>query len=152
MADHEYFNIMDVDPNFSPIEEGVYKLRINKMTLKEFPKKDNSGESWRVVNGDFTVVDDATFSGRRLFPTFWLTNSFDLKSLRKIADRTGVTQEPTENFEAWLGKLTSIQPEFRSKIEVVDEIDRATKQPKVDEITGKPMKTNVINFKTVLAA
>ena len=153
MADFEYFNIMEVDPNFTPVEEGIYKVRINKMTKKSKTYPDDPSRDTLVwVNGDFVITDHEKFSGRRLFPTFWLSNSFDLKALRKVADRTGVVQTPGQSFEDWLDSLTTQQPEIKVKIDIVPVIDRVTKQPKVDEYSGKPLMENKINFREVFPA
>lgn len=154
MADYQYFNIMDVDPSFTPLEDGVYELRINKLVGESYVPKSGKreGEATIRIKGDFAVVNHNKFSGRRLFHTFWLHSGFDQKALRRIADRTGIGQDPSETFEAWLGKLTQSQPTFKVKVEVVPDMDYTTKTPKVDEITGKPVMTNAINWKEVFCS
>lgn len=98
------------------------------------------------------MVDNDTYSGRRLWHTFYLSNGFDQKALRKVADATAVTQAPGETFEQWCSAVTSSQPEIKVKINIQPDIDRATGQPKVDEATGKEVKRNVIDFKNVFLA
>ncbi len=154
MADFTYFNIMDIDPSFSALDEGVYTLRLNKIEGQEFTPQTGkrAGESTMRVNSDFAVVNHQQFSGRRLFHTFWLSNGFDQKALRRLADRTGVPQEPTDTFTMWLAKLTEQQPEVKVKVEKVPDVDYKTGNAKVDEITGKPLFKNVINWKEVQPA
>ena len=154
MADFQYFNIMDVDPNFADIEEGVYELRINKLEGGVYtPQSGKSAgvETYR-VKGDFVIVNHPTFAGRRLWNTFWLSNKFDQISLRKLADRTGVVQNPGEALEAWLQTMSTIQPTFKAKINSVDDVDWTTHQPKVDEITGKVQKKAVVNWREIFPA
>ena len=146
-----YFNVMDVDPTFRPIDQGVYTVQLAKISGKvKVPATGKmAGQETLMINATFIVTDDPTFSGRRLFQTFWIHNPFDQKILRKIADRTGVTQRPGESLEDWFIQLTQIQPKFKVKVDVVSE----AAYPASTNADGTPVMSdnNKIDFRSISA-
>jgi hypothetical protein len=141
--EYQYFNLQDVDPTFRPIDQGVYTLQLAKIAGQvKVPKSGKmAGQETLMINGTFIVTGDPTFSGRRLFNTFWIHNPYDQKALRKISDRTGVIQNPGESLEDYFARLTQIQPSFKAKVDVVKEPDQ----------TGEVVDVNKIDFRSVAA-
>jgi hypothetical protein len=148
----QYFNVMDVDPTFKPIEPGAYTLQLAKIgaQVKTPQSGKMAGQETLMINATFIVVDDPTYSGRRLFNTFWIHNPFDQKILRKIADRTGVTQAPGESLTDWLAKLTQIQPRIKAPVTVQTE----NAYPPSQNPDGTPVtqEVNKVDFRSIAAA
>jgi hypothetical protein len=137
-TEFSHINIMDIDPSFKPVETGVCQFRVNKITPKYVTPGSgkNSGKEVLVGNGDFTIINSDKYSGRRVFQSFWASNSFNLRELRKLADVTGVTQEPGESLEDYLRRYEAVQPEFESFLDVYE-------KPQPD---GSTSPENVIRF------
>ena len=122
MAEFEYFNLNDVDPTFHPIPKGVYAYRVAKLEYRTVTPKSgkNAGVEVPIVSGSFSVINHDEFSGRRIRHTFWITNPYDQKSLRRFADAIGIMQEPGEPLQAYIERLNSQNPalEFRTFTDV----------------------------------
>lgn len=147
MSDFNYINIMDIDPTFQPVAKGPRTLEVTKLTPKTYIGKPGSkyeGQEQMLINGSFTVVDDAEFNGRRIFQTLFASSAYDLKGLRRLADATGVTQETGETFSDWLSSFEQLNPpaRFKAFVDVVDKPDRE----------GNIVPTNVISFSNVKPA
>jgi hypothetical protein len=114
-SEFDYFQLSEVDPTFKPLEVGPRTLQLLKLEPKIIePKKGkHQGEKVLVLNGSFLVINDETYSGRRLYNTFWLTNSFDQKSLRRLSDGVGIPQEPGEGIKDWAVRMSQSQPTFK---------------------------------------
>ena|ERR1700722_17350939 len=116
----EHFNLNEVDPTFKPIDPKIYGLRVNKFEYKIVQPKSGKrvGEDTPLVNANFTVINDDTFSGRRLRHTFWMLNPYDQKAVRRLAENTGLMQEADEPFEEYCKRFASQNPpvEFRTYV------------------------------------
>lgn len=149
----EYFNINDVDPTFQAIEKGVYGFRVGKMEYKIIAIKNgkNAGQEVPVINGNFTVINSDTYSGRRLRHTFWVSNPYDQKALRRLADAVGVMQEPGEPLKDYIDRLSTTQPplEFRTFADTKPVVDRATGEMVMDA-KGNPQLDNEMKWNQVL--
>jgi hypothetical protein len=141
----EYFNLNDIDPTFHAIETGIYGFRVNKMEYKTVVPKSgkNQGVEVPLIQGNFTVINHDQFSGRRLRHTFWLTNTFDQKSLRRLMDATGILQEPGEPLSAYVERFSAAEPPAEFKTYVV----KVTKEE--DPLTGKPGEDNEMKWNNV---
>lgn len=129
---------MDVDPSAKALDQGVRALRLVKIdgALIEVKSGKNAGKETFKIDASFTVINDDNYAGRRLWHSFWLSNPYNQKELRKLADSTGVVQEAGEPLAAWLAKLTEFQPEFKTFVGV-EEYDKGD---------GSKGQKNVINF------
>lgn len=142
----EYIHLADIDPNFSPIDEGVYTLKLIKLEYRQ-PK--SGGNTY--ISGQFAVTGDNKYTGRRLFHTFF-SNDFDKRTLRRIADNTGVLQQPTESFGSWMERISTTQPVFRVFVEKGPQT-KWNKEKQVREAVtddyGKEVVTNNIRWKDI---
>lgn len=135
-------NEIDANPNFEPIPDSLQNVRVLKAEKKDYTlKKDRvnkqtgeliqaAGETSNYIKFDLAVVG-GSYNGRRVFPSLF-PGKFAYQTLRRIADRTGVVQEPGTPIEAWLQSLTEIQPTFKTKIEVRKDASGAPVDNNVD--------------------
>lgn len=142
----EYIHLADIDPNFSPIDEGVYTLKVMKLEYRQ-PK--SGGNTY--ISGQFAVTGNNKFTGRRLFNSFF-GNDFDKRTLRRIADNTGVAQQPTESFGSWMDRISEVQPTFR--VFVTKEADTSWDKEKQSRVlrlddNGKEVIVNKIRWKDI---
>ena len=115
----DYVDLNQIDPSFSVMPEDMYTLRILKMEKLTFPRKVNgipTGEDGQRIAVNLTVADHPSLSGRRIFESLW-PNNFTFRVLRRLADNTGIAQNPGEPLEAWLQKMTETQPTIKLKVE-----------------------------------
>ena len=114
----EHLDLSSVDPNFEPIERGLYNLRLMNIERKPyFYKEDDpkvlAGEvAAGEVKGDripyrVVIIDHPTLSGRSIRGTLW-PRPATFKALRRLADATGIEQEG--DFDSWLRALESAKP------------------------------------------
>lgn len=121
MADQQllfdYVDLNDIDPNFSPIPEEMYTLKILKAEKKDFNYKQGAkaGQAGQMLKFHLAVADHPEHSGRRLFPSLFPSN-FTFRALRRLADATGIQQEPGTGIEQWLADLSEVQPMFKAKV------------------------------------
>ena len=123
MADTEqmtfdYVDLNQIDPSFSTLPEDMYTLRILKAEKLSYAKKLNgvpTGEDGQRLSIQLSVVDHPSLSGRRLFESLFPSN-FTFRVLRRIADNTGIQQEPGEPLEVWFQRLTESQPALKLKV------------------------------------
>lgn len=145
----EYVNLNEIDPDnaFKPLDEAVYNLKLLKMTSKVA----KSGKNYLSVQ--VAVVDDPKFSGRQLFSVMF-PNPMTLKILRRIADNTGVKQNPDAPFDAWLEEMNLVQPvvkapvikhEDREFVKGVDK-DRPTGEPRSLKADGTVNEVNSVRW------
>lgn len=158
--DFRYANLNEVDPNFELLDPEVYTLRISKAELRTYlaktanPEKGvNVGDERAYVNFTFTVINHPKFSGRKHFESLFPSN-FSLKTLRKIADATGVAQAGT--LENWLTSLSSIQPAIKLKVDKVEDLQRvkgsdgeytSIPNPATMNSDGTPSMKNTVDWK-----
>ncbi len=124
-VEFEHINIMDIDPTFKPVDEGFYTLQVNKLTPKTITpsKGKNQGKAVLVLNGSFTIVNSDSFSGRKIWKSFWASNQVDLKDLRRLADATGVTQDPGQSLSEYAQTFETLNPPAEFKIFLGTEAD-----------------------------
>ena len=145
VIDFTHWNVMDIDPAFETVGQGVKAFRLAKLEYKTIVPKSgkNQGVEVPIVSGRFIVINDDTFSGRRLNHTFWLDNTYDQKGLRRLVDAIGVPQTPGESIEDFCKRVSSLEPapEFKT---FLAEVEKG-----VDEVTGKPIKDNQMKWNQV---
>lgn len=146
----KYVNLSEIDPNFTPVDEAFYNLRVTKAELRSYvstkdTKTLKTGDTGEYVNFRFTITGHEKFSGRTLFESLF-PNEFTFKVLRRVQDATGVQQ--TGSLEDWLKELTSISPTIKVKITKVPDVYRdGTANPKTAKPDGTPSDKNVVDWK-----
>lgn len=123
METFDYVQLSEVDPSQQVLPPDVYTLKILKANLKSGIGKE-SGNPYQLTNLAMAVTNHPDFAGRRLYESFF-PSDFSKKALRRIMDATGIQQEPNQTFAEWLEALTAAQPEFRVKVNLVEDRDRA---------------------------
>ena len=145
-----YQHLSEIDPSFTPIDTGFYTFKVvsSKYNTGVISRGKNAGNPYSSLNLGLAVVNDPKFTGRRIWPSFFLSNNFDLKQLRLIQDATGVQQDPTGDLKTWGESLASVGPTLKLKvIEVPDLNFDGTVNPKNAKADGSPGTKNVIDFK-----
>ena len=68
VIDFTHWNVMDIDPAFETVGQGVKAFRLAKLEYKTIVPKSgkNQGVEVPIVSGRFIVINDNTFSGRRI--------------------------------------------------------------------------------------
>jgi hypothetical protein len=144
-ADPEGFSYVDlneVDPTFKPLPTNFYQLKVLKAEVKSWAKNEKSGE---YVKFQLAVVNHPEYSGRRLFESLFFSKKA-LRSLRLLMDATGISQVPGSPIEEWLRSLTELQPEFKTKVECLPDLDYKGNVKSIDPKTGQPMLINVVKW------
>jgi len=147
----DYVNLAEIDPNQELLPANMYTLKILKAELKSGVSK-ATNEPYTNASFTFAVQDDPTYSGRRLWESFW-PNSFGLKALRRIMDATGIQQAPGQPLEEWLKDLSIQQPTFKVPVKNEEDIDYKTKKPRSfgpDGVT--PARKNSLNVFNIVPA
>ena len=139
----DYVFLGDVDPNFTPVPDGAYNLRVVKSGLAEitYRRGKKAGQVGQAIKMTFAVTDDPDYSGRRIFETLF-PGDFALRSLRRLMDATGVQQQPDEALAEWLPRLAVEAATFRVPVSSKDGTDAS----------GNPTKNNVIAWNSVSPA
>lgn len=153
VVDFEFVNLSEIDPSFNAIyPEGVYDLKVIKMEQVERIAKQgpNKGVARKAVNVQLAITNHESLNGRRLFETFY-PSDFTLKIFRRLTDATGVHQSPGTPLTEWFGEMTQVQPEFKTKVQEVDDVDFTTGQVRTNS-DGTPVKKNKINWFEVMPA
>jgi hypothetical protein len=129
----EYIDLNEIDPSFKALPEAFYTLRVLKAERKTFDYKNGpkAGTSGDMLKFQFAVTDDPSYSGRRLFPAVFPGNKRALRGLRKLADATGIQQEPGTAIDTWLAALTEVQPTFKQKVKYAAKWNKDTQQEEV---------------------
>ena len=144
--DYEHFNLNEIDPEFHPVEKGLYSLRVSKLAFKTVVPKAGKRVDMEtpLVQASFAIINHDQFSGRRVNQTFWMLNPFDQKALKRLQNAVGIPQEQGESFKDYIERLSAVTPapEFRAYVDTVAK--------GVDEATGKPQEDNVIKWNNVL--
>jgi hypothetical protein len=144
----DYVSLAEIDPSQQPLPTDVYELKIVKAAIERGVSK-TTNKPYECVSFGFAVTNSEKYSGRRVWERFF-GGEFGLKAMRRIMDATGVPQVGT--LEDWLKELATIQPTFKVTISEIDEVDRLTKQVVINPVTGKPQKTNKVNWYNVVPA
>lgn len=151
MADSfDYVFLGDVDLSYKPIPAAVYTLQVVKFAAQEFTYKkgEKAGTTGSLLKFQFAVTDHEEYSGRRLFSSFF-PNDFDLRSLRRLQDATGVLQEQNEPISEWATRLAEIKPTFKIPVLLTTAKDFAVKgKDRVDE-NGNVIMENTLNWKEI---
>jgi hypothetical protein len=150
----DYLDLKTVDPNYTPIEEDVYTLKVLKLT-GAMTTGNNGKEKKPYVKGTFAVTNHNKHSARRLFHNFWNiteNSSRDAKDLRKLADATGVPQEGS--FSRWMESISQIQPVFKAPVQLKAKTtfnkDTNTRESVIEN--GEVVNENVIDFRNTQPA
>jgi hypothetical protein len=149
----DYVFLGDIDLSYKPIPAGVYTLQVVSSGTKEFEYKkgEKAGTKGSKLNMQFAVTDHDEYSGRRVFAGFF-PNDFDLRSLRRLQDATGVLQEEGEPLTEWAARLAEIKPTFKIPVLLTNAKDFSRKgQDRLDE-NGNPILENTLNWKEVQPA
>jgi hypothetical protein len=148
----EYVDLKDVDPNFTLLDgPEVYSLRITKAEMptyiaKTTTKNQTAGDEVKYIKFTFTVVNHNKFTGRKHWEPLFGANDFNLKTLKRIEEATGVEQ--TGSLESWLGQLSAIQPVVKLQIDQVPDVNRdGTPNPQNCKPDGSPKNKNVVNWR-----
>lgn len=151
VVDFENLNLNDIDPTFKPVEEGPYVLKLLGLAWKESTgkKETNQGTVYVSLNGKFGITNHPKHSGRKLYHNFFLSNSYELKALRRIMDATGVAQNPGETLKGWAERISVESPMFKVPVKQQQAKDFTTKEGRVDPASGEPVMENVIDFRNV---
>ena len=139
----QYVDLNEIDPNVQPLPEGVYTLKVLRAEHKEGIGK-TSGKAYEQVKFALAVTDHEDYSGRRLWEAFFPGN-YGAKAMRRIADATGIMQEPGTTLIDWLVVLSEKQPTFKVPISQVEDLDKDGKARSFD-VKGNPAKVNKINW------
>lgn len=148
----EYQDLNTIDPTMKPVDEGVYTLKILKAVRQTYVKNEKEGE---FIKFHLAITNDHKFSGRRLFPTLFMSD-FNLKVLRRIMDNTGVVQVPGTTLDEWLKSLTEMQPEFKTKVLTYEDrkFVKGDKGVPTGEVrstlpNGEPAPVNAIDWREI---
>ena len=116
----DHINLNDVDDTRKPIEEGVYTLEVNKIDAKyvtiKNPSSPSVGQSPLVLKGSYTIVDDAKYSGRKIWEDFWTNQKFALVNLKKQQNATGVMQAEGEGLSDYAAQFATLSPPARFQV------------------------------------
>lgn len=153
----EYADLNTIDPSFKPMDTDTYTVTVLDAAYKTFDKTSTGGKKGSFIKFQLAVTDHPKFSGRRVFPTMF-PSDFTLKVLRKIADESGVGQDPGTPLTDWLKKLVEYKATFR--VGIVKREDRTwnreTKsfsgEPKSYNADGSVAEINELDWKHVSAA
>lgn len=99
------------------IADGPYNLEIVKAGIKEYTVgvgKKNAGTKGELVDFQFAIVDDANFSGRRIFQPGVFPGGAGDKQLRLLMDATGIVQ--TSTVPEWLAELVASKARFNGPV------------------------------------
>jgi hypothetical protein len=140
----DYVDLNQIDPTFSPLPEDMYKVRIVKAEKRELVYKTGAraGQTGQVINLQLAVVDHPSYSGRRLFEGFF-PNNFSFRVLRRLADITGIQQEPGTVLDTWLTAMTEAQPTVKLRVGYKKDRDGNVI---IDETSGKP-RDNAVDWR-----
>lgn len=139
----DYVNLSEVDPTQKALEEGFYTLKILKAAVQKGIGK-TSNKPYECASFTFAVQDHPSASGRRLWERFF-ANDYHLKAMRRIMDNTGVEQIPGQPLADWLEELSTVQPTFKVKIDLVEDRDRDG-NPRSFDFKGDVAKVSKINW------
>lgn len=119
ITDFDYINLNEVDPGSAKMPDGDYTFEVSSAELKSYTRKKDNTEA-KYTNFQFTIVDDANYSGRRLyhavFPDTNPEKPYAAKQLRRLMDATGVQQ--TGLFEDWLKDLQGAR--FSAQVKTIN--------------------------------
>lgn len=148
----DYVHLGDVDLSYKPIPAGVYTLQVVKGESREFKYKkgEKAGTSGKMLKFQFAVTDHPEYSGRRLFGTFF-PNDFDLRSLRRLQDATGVIQEVGEPIVEWVSRIAMVKPTFQIPVLLTNSKDFTSGQDRLDD-NGNTIPDNTLNWKEISPA
>ena len=152
-----HVHLSEIDPTFRPVAERFYDLKIYKATHGTYTTA--AGKSGEYVKFQLAIVNDAEYTGRRLFPTLFF-GPRELRTLRKLQDNTAVVQEPGEPFLNWLERLSQVQPTFRTKVLQVPSDERGnpihpkSKNPPKPLLDGdgNPVPVNLVDWNEIIPA
>jgi hypothetical protein len=149
----EYLDLKAVDPNYTPVEEEVYTLKVIKFVLAK-TKGDNGKTVKPYLQATFAITNHTQNNGRRLFHSFWNiqdNNSFDAKALKRVSAATGINQDG--GFTAWVEKMSLEQPIFKALVKKQNATqwnkEKQVAELKLDPVTQLPIPENVIDFRNV---
>ena len=144
----DYVDLNEVDPTIKPVPTDVYTLKVLKAELKKSAYKQttqyhNAGDPMSFLKFSLAITNHLEYAGRRLWPTVFYGRS-ELRGMRLLMDATGVTQNPGSPIEEWLKTLSEAQPEFKTKVNCVPDVDKKGNVRSIDAKTGKPQDVNVV--------
>jgi len=149
----EYLDLKTVDPNYTPVDEEVYTLKVIKFALAK-TKGDNGKTVKPYLQATFAITNHDKNNGRRLFHNFWNiqdNGGLDAKALKRVSAATGINQDG--GFERWVETMSLEQPTFKTlvKKQVATTWDAVNKQrvAKLDPVTQQEVIENVIDFRNV---
>jgi len=144
MSTFDHVDLKQIDPNIEPINGGVYSLRVTDAKMVEYEKEGNKNKR---ISFSFTVFNDSTYAGRRVFTSLF-EGEFALKALRRLMDATGIVKETDETLESWLDKLVTERAEFRTSIDRLPDVHYKTGLPNPNNVKpdGTPGDKNEVNW------
>lgn len=142
----DHINLNDVDDSRKPLAEGVYTLEINKLdpVYKKVtnPSSEYVGQDILVLRGSYTIVEDPTYSGRKLWQDFWTAFKAAQVNLKKQQNATGIIQQEGQTLSDYASQFATLSPPARFQVLVKLTKDRRDPTgPDVNEIswfTAKP--------------
>ena len=122
MNNFEHVNLNEIKTGNEVLPVGDYNLRVISAELKDYVSK-KDGEPGQFLKVGFAVTDDPSYSGRRVYQTFFSGSSTD-KQFRILMDATGV--EPDGVFDgpgrvAWLNSIRDAGITFSAPVKIVEE-------------------------------
>jgi hypothetical protein len=149
-----YVDLNEVDPSFKAIPQDFYTLQVLKAERKEFNyktdgKSHKKGDTGEYVKFSFLIKNHPEFAGRRLWETGFFSKQF-LRGLRLLMDATGVNQVPGEHIDEWFKQLSTDQPDFRTQVLVVPDVDWQGNARSVEKDGVTPKTINKINWKEII--
>lgn len=159
VAQFDYPDLRQVDPEYTKLPEDVYTLRVLKMTLALSKRGDKP-----YLLGQFAVTRHTSHSARRIshfFNNILDPGKRDMKDLAKLAKVTGVPF--TGTLPEWVANMNQISPEFNAPVKLEDQYSNIkstaadgtvtwSKEPKIDPSTGETEKDNRIDFRNAQPA
>ncbi len=118
----DHIRLDEIDDSRKSLAGNVYTLEVNKLepVYKEVknPTSEYFGQNILVMRGSFTVVEDSTYSGRKLWQDFWTAFKVPLIFLKKLSAATGVAQAENETLSDWANQFSALNPPARFQVQV----------------------------------
>lgn len=151
----DWVDLNEIDPSDKPVPRDVYTFKVLSINKKEFVYKNpsktaNVGDKGEFISLKMAITDHPDFAGRKFSESLFMRRT-TLQILRRIADATGVMQEPGTALDEWFAQVNEVQPEFKAPVIVVPDTEKDGKA-KLDLATGKPLDKNVILWKELQVA
>lgn len=125
---YEHINLNEVDDSRKPVPANVYTFEVNKLDpvykKVQNPTSEFFGQDQLVLKGSFTIVDDPSYSGRKVWEDFRPAYKFALVNLKKLMTGTGVIQADGESLVDYAAQFALLNPPARFQALLRCEVDK----------------------------